>query len=294
MKRALVAVVVVVLGLVLASPVAAQTGPVTITEAGWFSQRPGAVALPDGGFEVTDGGPRGILSVAAFRVAVADKVTGAVLTLTETAGLPPVTGTLQACAGTGTWTAANPGAYEAAPVPNCAISARLARDTTTSTWSGDVQPLLASAPAGSEVTLVVMPGPPIQADLPWAAPFSLIFAGAAVTANAATAPTTTSPPTTSTPTTSPRPSGSSAPTFSAPSSGLLPTLTPPTAAAAPPTTAASVDLASPTVRPVSSGGGGKPKPWGRLALYVPLTAALGLAAARSRPHLERLGLVPKP
>ena len=74
-------------------------------------------------------------------MSVAEQVSEAVLTLTETAGVPPLTGTVQVCTGTATWTAANPGPFDAAPVADCAITAVLVRDAAASAWTADVRSL---------------------------------------------------------------------------------------------------------------------------------------------------------
>lgn len=162
------------------SPGAAQVGA-TVADTGWWTRRPGAAALPPGGFEVAEA-PDDDISIAALRVRTSNRLTRARLILTEAGGVRQADGALRVCVTASSWTAANPGAWAARPQADCAGGGiELARDATRTSWSANILPLLPAA-AGT-ASLMIVPGVP-PSGLPVDG-FQVTFAGAAVDADEA-------------------------------------------------------------------------------------------------------------
>ncbi|HMC42534.1 MAG TPA: hypothetical protein VKI20_05940 [Acidimicrobiales bacterium] len=253
-----------------------------ITGVGWWTRQPAAPAR-NGGFQVASA-PDGAFSEAGLRVRIdSPSLTKAVLTLTESGGLRQDAATIQVCATSGTWATADPGTWDQAPKADCqARAVKLDRNTTQSSWSGDVLPLLSAA--GSSASLMVLPAPPAA---PVDLGFQVDFTAAALTAEG-------EPPVAVTPDTS-----GSSPSLgtSESAAGLSPSLTAPVTPA--PTPAAPVPAEASSAAPAPSPpapsapaepaafiprhGGAKPGRshvrWGRLLLFLPLSGMVVAAGA---------------
>lgn len=305
--------VAAVLVLVPASPAAAAV-TATVAETGWWSQRPGATAQDDGGFEVAAAlGTE--QSVAALRIQVSGgQVTTATLTIEETGGVGQSEAPLTVCPTAVPWTAANPGAYSEAPEPDCTRTVELTRAADGASWTADVGILLGEG----ETSLVVVPGTGGPGGLPLGPGYQVTFGAATVQAAgadgaggglAAPEPEGIAPPGAGGDDlgggefdSAPAP-GADSPSFATP--GVDPAFdasTPPPepAAAAPGLPQGGADDAASTgppaeqpvgavssfaSGPVSSDGGGN-QPWGRLLFLVPLCALAGAGVAYGRPWLR--------
>jgi hypothetical protein len=129
----------------------------TIAESGWWSRSPGT-ATPEGGYEVGKT-PEGELSVTAFRLAIDEPVSSALLILAEApGGALPESAVIDVCPTTAPWTPASPGPLEEAPAADCATKVPLVRNASSGNWTADLTSLLAGASAGSTVSVVLKPG----------------------------------------------------------------------------------------------------------------------------------------
>lgn len=244
----------------------------SITQTGWWSQRPGASAQPDGGFELALA-PNEALSIAAIRIDVnAVQLSSALLSITESQAFGSEVAGISACVTTDSWTPANPGAWEDRPTPNCNTSTTLGR-RNTGEWSADISSLLT---VGTNSIVLVPGSSPDTQGAP--VPYQLGFEKPKLLATAPTAP----PPDTS--------GGGSS------SSGGSPTIvsapdTPPTSqSAGPPAVVVAPDPSAtpsaevPFAAAPASGDddGGVSRPWWRLALLLPIAALAGAAATVAR------------
>lgn len=286
--------------LVLAAAVApwgagAQEGvDVSVLEVGWWSSRLTAVAQPEQGFEVAAGPQGDAQSVAAIRLSVAaTQVDSLQVNLTEASGgsIGSEFGTLRVCTTTDAWSAANPGAFDEAPTPDCATTATLTR-TLDGAWLGDITAL---APDGGEVSLMLVPfyQPPVPVGPGMIVP---IGSGDFTATGTSTTPTTGSTETTTTATDDGFGSidggfgGSFGGSFGVPEIsgdsdfGTTTTLAPSTTA----TTTSDDDFA---LDPITSEGEDS-APWIRLVLLVPLCAGFGFGLVHARRLLVDRGLMP--
>lgn len=268
---------------------AQEAADVTVTEVGWWSSRPIALAQPEQGFEVSAGPQGEAQSIAAIRLSIAaSQVETLQVHLVEASGGSVGTefGTLRVCRTADTWTAANPGVLADAPTPDCTISVNLTR-TLEGAWLGDITAL---APQGGSVSLMIVPvyQPPTPVGL-----------GMIVTIGsgdfAATGSTTASTTTSSDGTATTEPSAYLDPydgSFSGGSFGV-PAYTGETdfgtTTTAPPATTVPVgdDFA---LTPTASKGG-SPPPWIRLVGLMPLCAGFGVGVVRLRRLLAERGLI---
>lgn len=294
-RRAVLAAVVLVAGAALwLAPVSAgEPVDVQVTEVGWWTSRPGALPQPEGGFEVAATPTGDTQSLAALRVDIAaSSVDDLQIRLDETASAGTQVGGLKLCATTSSWSAANPGSMDDAPVPDCSTSAVLTR-TTDGVWLGDATAL---APTGGEVTLVVVPlyTPPA----PIGPGLIVAIGGGDLTATGSTTTPTTSPTGGPSPTFDPGPfdfpqDDAFAPvgggSFGIPSTGLdsdFGTVNPEPAATVPPEQEEDTFALDP--EPIDNE---PPPPWIRLVLLVPLSAGFGVGTVRLRRLLDENGLL---
>lgn len=274
----------------------------------WWSQRPGAAPLPDGGVEVAVGFGGEVQSVAAIAVRVDAPVRTVVLILEESEATGSETADLRVCrTDPGSIRGANPGAWEDRPDVDCSSRVPLVRNESTAAWSADVTSLLevgaatglAIDPAGREA----VPGVPLVPG------FSIQLAPPKLLVSAAPSHPTDDTPTQATPTdgtTGPPP----APLADAWLPGLEPEIpvavdegfvapplqpvSPDTEASMPTTTDVDrqTQVGSGSPEPVSAddlfatgpvpGAAGDARPWWRLVVLVPLSAVVGLGAALGR------------
>lgn len=274
--------------LIGASAGAQEAGPVgvTVDQVGWWTARPAATATEDGGFEVATNGAGEAQSVAAAQLTIAaDAVDSFSITLTESSAFAEF-GSIAVCRTVGLWIAENPGTLEDAPEADCSTRVNLTRTTDDGTWLGDITPLVRD---GGMVSLAFVPEYRPPTPLGPGMVVRIAEIGTEATGTAAT-PDTTAPTTTSqAPATTVAPAG--------PSSGTqAPPTPPPTAAPAAPTGAEALPSPTTTVydtQPIAEDeefftlgpveqGASESKPWFRLLLLVPLSAALGAGAVRIR------------
>lgn len=267
----------------------------TVTETGWWSRNPFA-SPPDRGFQVATA-PDGPASVSAVRVAVEGRVTKATLVINEAGGVPEAAA-LRVCAGASSWNATDH-AWAAAPAADCAKTAPMTRNAAGGNFAADVTTLLQGV-AGS-TTLMIVPAAGAPA---WQVDFSIAIISAEATP---TPTTTTTTSTTSPPSGSPGGSGTSG-SFG---SGSSSSPTPPSNAfdfgsstPAPPVETGTIgpdpsldpdpaiedevgaDLASGAIAVPSTATS---QPWGRLVVFLPLSALAGaLIAFGRRFTLDRL------
>ena len=279
MRRALLLpAAIVVVG--LAVPEAGADPPGAV---GWWTQRPGAAPLGGGQIELASS-LRGEESVAAVRIdALPGGATPSRLVLTEAAA-PTGDVAFRACPATSPWEPADGGPFEARPTADCATAVDAVADGSGS-WTIDLAPLLTDA-GTADVVLVpnspeLLPG---LGGLGFTVAFSGIDVAAASSATQAPlpAPVTTAVAAPAVPTPSPSPAAS--PVRPSPVPAGVPTTVlgvgndgsggSLAAPVAPGATVPSIrfDLAS----------DGEQRPWGRLLLLVPLSAATGIAAAAVR------------
>ncbi|MHB8465242.1 MAG: hypothetical protein ACYDH6_04285 [Acidimicrobiales bacterium] len=250
----------------------AETVAARITAVSWWSRQPGATAQPAGGFQISYG-VDGIDSVAALRVEIA-ATSGlhVTLTLTEASGGGSSRAAMRVCTTTGTWTMANPGAYQQAPPADCRHAVSLTHSPTTATWAADVSSL---ATAGKTANVMVVPVSQAvggQVDTG----FTVTVKKAAVAATGSTAPTDTAPKVGAA--TGPTTTVVVATTVPAAAAIVAETPTTPSITSAP----ASANLpaiASPVFSPQIVH---HTKPWWRLALFVPVAALAGVGAVALR------------
>jgi hypothetical protein len=245
----------------------------TITQVGWWSQRPGASELPQGGFELAFA-PTGQLSRAALRIQIdAAELTSALLELTESEAAGAEVAAVTVCPTSDPWAPANPGAWEDAPEPNCAQNVPLSR-RSTGEWAGDISELLGTG----TVSIVLVPmshadtqGVPI--------PYQIVFSKATLRASGPTEP-------------QPAPSPSSfadlAPPPAQPRIVAPPDTRPSGGSTGPPPVVVEregeADNADGSFDPplAADDDGGRPKPWWRVAILVPVAALLGAGAVFAR------------
>lgn len=287
------------------SPVRAQeSAGVTVTQVGWWSSRPTAVAQPGQGFEVAAGPQGDAQSVAAIRLSIAaTHVDTLQVHLVEGAGgsIGAELGTLKVCTTRDTWTAANPGKLADAPKPDCSVSATLTR-TTDGSWLGD---LTALARDGGEVSLMIVPLYQPPAPVGPGMVVTIASGEFAATGTNATTTTESSPDSGGGGTTDQPPAdlygsfgGGSFDggtydngSFIVPAEGGgadLGATTTTTVAAATETHAGTDDFA---LTPVAAGGEGA-APWIRLVLLIPLCSGFGVGVVLLRRMLAVRGVLP--
>lgn len=294
MRRAVILATGVV-ALALLSPwrVDAQDAvDVSVTEVGWWSSQPTAVAQPEGGFQVAAGPSGEAQSVAALRLSMPPaRVDSLQVQLVESSSLGAELGVLQLCTTAEPWSAANPGAFDDAPQPDCTVSAGLTR-TTDGIWLGDAAAL---APDGGDVSVMVVPK--YQPPVPIGPGMIVTISGGEFTGLGAPSDTTD---TTSTvdPGISPTFTGGESDLFGPVGSGSFGV---PTFGGSADFGEVPVEVASPeTAGGPSAGSGGAvdqadefaltpidqesgpPPPWIRLVVLVPLSAAIGVGSVRAR------------
>lgn len=275
-------------------PAPPASASATIADVGWWSRQPGAAAKPAGGFEVAEA-PDDDVSVAALRIRVPDRLARAMLVLRETGGVRPESAALRVCVTTASWTPANPGAFAQRPAANCAGGGiALARASTGGTWVADVRNVL---PAGSTVSLMIVPAPPASG-LPVDG-FQVAFAGAVLDAEAVEDDeddgSSLAGPVSSSPSSSPPTFGfgfggevdAGLPGFDIPLS--TDTSGDPAVESADGDPGGQPAFRPPTRAAVQAGPG---TPWGRLPALVVLAAFVGAAAAFARRFLADRGLLP--
>lgn len=254
----------------------------TITEVGWWSQRPGAAPLPKGGFEIALL-PNGPASSAALRIDVQALPTNALLNLTESDQVLGDLGQIQACPTKEQWTAANPGAWADVPAADCESGSVLLGRNATGIWSADVRPLLRF---GTQ-SLVLVPVADVS-EAQQSVTFQTVFSEARLVASAGgvteqpEAPSADDRPAVDQP-------AVSQPELNPGPVDFIPAL---------PSTADE----SPSALPEDGGSvqasddadiseTGDPKHWWRLAYGIPLSIAVGAGAALARALLRRRGLI---
>jgi hypothetical protein len=294
-------------------PAASQGDPLTanVVRVGWWSQQPGAQPQGDGGFQVAEAAQQS-QSVAAVEVSVGDaqSVTTATLKLTEGQSVNADNAGLDVCSTFSGWKDANPGAWADQPRSDCSGAVHLKRDAASTSWTGDVSKLvqpgavtdLMIVPVSQPVGGVVDPG------------FQVTIAKAELSADGTTSSSSTgafaAPGSDSSFNAPPSDSGTSsfsAPADSSPSAAFgpsssgtgfdasvpasppasaAPALPAPSAAASPSPAAPAPALGSGSL--AASGVGHHARPWGRLILFVPLAALVGLGAAAARNRFPNL------
>ncbi len=264
--------------LVVLSPITASAQQAAlITAVGWWSQRPGAAELPDGGFEVALF-PNGPVSQAALRVDVTTPLSSALLELTESEQVLGDVARILACPTSDTWTPANPGTWADAPAANCDDASVALGRSATGTWTGDVTSLL----RGGMSSVALVPFSELS-ETQQSATFQVVFSKARLTASAPSTPF----PATGTPTPVYAPPPPVAPQIPSGPVGLFPAPVAP--APTPPT-----DLYAASAEPFDSAAGDEdptePKPWWRLLFGIPLSAVAGVGAVFVRRILQRRGL----
>ena len=303
----------------------------SVVDVGWWTRQPGAEAQPGDGFEVAlgiDGDPQ---SVAALRMRAQGGLTSARLTLTEAGGSGQDDATLRVCRTAARWSEADPGAYEDAPKPSCASSAELTREGTEWTAEVASLLPRAGGTASLMIVPVADPGAALPVGPGYAVEFSRAKISATASQSSpgtgvAVAPTTTAPPPATAPesgggsddTAAPAAAGSgvdsgasaldaggsdpgvddtsAADLGSDPTSGAAAGGSGKTKAAAgseansAPLETGDMELATDDIGG-GGGGGGTPRPWGRLAVLIPLSAAAGAVAVRLRKLAQQRGLL---
>lgn len=258
---------------------------VTVSEIGWWSSRPGALAQPEGGFEVAASPTGDTQSIAALRLSIAaTQVDSLQVRFDETASVGTQVGAMKMCATTSSWTPANPGPMTEAPAADCTISAGLTR-TVDGVWLGDATAL---APNGGVVSIVIVPNynPPA----PIGPGLVVTISGGDLTATGSSTTVTTQPGET---TTTIFDGGSGfgfdsgfdsfgGGSFGVPSSGVEPDFG--TATPSPPVTTVSdqgpgVDDFALDPEPIDNE---PPPPWIRLVLLLPLSVGFGFGSVRLR------------
>jgi hypothetical protein len=268
----------VVAGVIAFASMPASAAGASITQVGWWTQRPGATELESGAFELALA-PSGPISQAALRIRVdAVQLTSAQLELTESEAAGAEFSAIDVCTTTESWSSANAGAWEDAPTPNCQQSIPMTR-SLAGTWTADVSSLLTVG----TVSLVLVPGShPDTQGAPL--PYRLAFEGATIEASAAVEPAPT-----------PTPVFTSAPTAEEPSTSEGP----PSVVTGPDTPVGSDASPAPTdavvVRPSfvpdTEEEPGTSRPWSRLIVLIPLAAAIGVTTVVGRRTLRDRGVI---
>lgn len=274
----------------------AEALSVTIDQVGWWTSRVGASEAPDGGFEVsaTPTGERQSVAAVQFTIQ-ASEVSTFSLTLVESSALAEFS-TIRVCQTDG-FTSENPGALEDAPTEDCTDSVSLTQSADDGVWLGDVARLVSD---GGIVSLMFIPvhEPP----LPIGPGMVVTVAEVQVEATGSTAPTDSRSSSTPTPTTAveqvddetafpPSPAGpstgfnppspvpvESSPDVELPTSNFTPETEPavPDDVVEPPGDDEFFALDPVAAEPAPG------KPWIRLVILVPLSAAIGYAAVLLR------------
>jgi hypothetical protein len=267
----------------------------SIGEFGWWTKRPGAQAVVNG-FEIARG-VDGAESVAAFRIVLTGSVNSATFVVGES-GDPNVakvsgTPTMNVCVTTASWTADAKGTFDKAPKEDCTVSIPMKGDATRK-WSADVTALL-SGHSGS-VSLMLVPAPPPAGmvvdpgfNRQFGPPLLQTDGTASTSPSSSSSPSTFSPP----PATTQFRTGTVFPTppaFPVPANpnGTVsaPVGTPAPVAQGDVTTSQGVTILG-AARPAAA-----PKHWGRLLLYLPLAAIVGVAYTLVRKQIIARGLIP--
>lgn len=277
---------VALLGLLMPWDAGAQQAvDVAVTEVGWWSSNPVAVAQPAGGFQITAGPDGAAQSVAALRLSIAaTKVDSLQVRLVESSAVGAEFGILRLCTTADPWVAANPGSLDSAPKPDCTVAAGLTR-TTDGVWLGDATAL---APNGGQVSLMVVPV--YQPPTPVGPGMIVTISGGEFSATGANATTTTESGGGSSSGTSSTFDGGATDyfgpsvggSFGIPDYGITADFgsVPPSPeqTATGDTTAPKDDFA---LRPVKSAGD-PPPPWIRLLIIVPLCVGVGVGSVWAR------------
>lgn len=123
-----------------------------VVEVGWWTRSP-SQAAPEGGFAVA-AGPDGASTVAAIRVTLPG-LSSASLTAVEDGGLNQGAAAVQACPTADPWTPTAGGDLAEAPEADCeAGSVALTRDAESTSWTGDLTPLVRNG----ALSVVLVPG----------------------------------------------------------------------------------------------------------------------------------------
>ena len=176
--RRLVATAVVLL-LVAGAPDRASAETAPVTEVAWWSQRIGAMAQPDGGFELAFQ-VNAESSVAAVRITVpAGGASRVQLVLAATTELPEDVA-FSGCALREPWGPANPGAWADQPVDDCETSDPVSFGRSTGgQWVADVTRL--APQAGGELSVLIHPGAlPVADGAPILTAYTATFSAASV------------------------------------------------------------------------------------------------------------------
>ncbi len=274
---------------------------VTVVRTGWWSERPGTTPAGEGAFEVSTGPDGTVQGIAAFEVQIAaGQVDNAQMVLAESAALAEFSA-LKLCTTADDWEPADPGALDDAPAPDCTVSVNLTRTLDSQTWLGSITPLVAS---GGTTTIMVVPEYTPPPPAPIGTGMFVRIASIEITAEGSAAPQ----PTTSTTLDFTTPGGGN--TFDpSPDSGLTGSFGPGTSfdggSSFDPGTSGSPgidDLGTgapdPGVaEPIASDDGfftlgeveeqpAEKRPWIRLLLIIPLSAAIGYGTVRAKALLE--------
>lgn len=280
MKRALVALAATtfVLGPVVSA--SAQSTVASITDVGWWSQRPGAAPLPKGSFEIALL-PNAPQSVAALRINVTRlPLASALIELTESQQFGGDVARIDACPTSDQWAPSNPGAWADAPTASCTAASVALGRTANGTWTADIASLLR---AGTN-SVVLAPILDVS-DAQQSAAFQVVFSGARITADATTDPGITPPgPVDNAPVVEPAPSF--APGIPA---GPVALPTGPVIAGASPAPATPDTQDAPAV--AAGDDDGEARPWWRLLYGVPLSVLAGVGAIFLRRVLQQRGLI---
>lgn len=271
---------------------AQQPLEVAVTEVGWWSSSPLALPQPEGGFQVSAAPDGTDQAVAALRLSIpATQVDSLPVHLVEANSVGTDFGILRLCVTTTAWTAANPGTMDAAPTPDCTVAAGLTR-TTDGSWLGDAAAL---APNGGQVSLMVVPVYQQPSPAPVGPGMVVTISGGEFTATGSQGTSTT----TSDVSDSGSTFGGGSVDYFGPSGGGsfgIPdvSITPSFGSAPPPAEEVAAPTPSTTdgfaLTPVKTEGG-PPPPWIRLIVLIPLSAGVGVGAARLRRAIAE-GLLP--
>lgn len=292
-RLAAMAAVLVVIGVGgLLRPVAHAESEPPVVATGWWSKRPLAQPVADGGFAVSWALEE--QSAAAVRIDLSTPLEGTVyLVLTEIGGAASDQGAMRVCVATESWEPANPGPYADLPASDCSPerSLELGRDGVALTWLGDISALVAAA-SGPTLDLVVHPMPkPVSADVPASVPFEVQLSGASVLVDPSSTPTTDPGPVTTLPPFDGT-DGSVDPGSFVPDLGGgfdVPTVPP---VSLPPNATTTTRPSAPedlALGPIDVTDG-ETKPWVRLLWLTPISAGLGTAAAALRRLVEERAL----
>ena len=274
----------------------AEPVPAELREVGWWTDRPGAAAAAEGGFEVGAGIDGAEQSVAALRLHFdAGSVTAFEVILTEVTSFGTQFGGLKVCTTGPFWQGANPGTLDQAPEPDCSAEVQLTR-SNSGAWLGSLASLVRP---GGEVSLMILPvyAPPVPVG-----PGMVVQIGAVEITTAEGTPTTT----TTTTTTTTVPVGA---VGDGTDGGALAGGDPPQnffeVPGAPADAGGEPAGGDPGVAPVDEGtteddefftlgpledAEGDNRPWARLLLLVPLSAGAGAGVVYLRRYMNERGI----